>query len=76
MSESKSKSAYAEAGVDIDLAQNLLGRAKQKIKAASRPEMLTDIGGFGGLFQVDTSQMKEPVMVASVDGVGNSAASA
>ena len=32
MSESKSQSAYAEAGVDIDLAQNLLGRAKEKIK--------------------------------------------
>jgi phosphoribosylformylglycinamidine cyclo-ligase len=67
---SDSKSAYAEAGVDIDLAHNLLDRAKAKIKAARRPEMLTDIGGFGGLFQLDLSKWKEPVLVSSVDGVG------
>ena len=67
---SDSKSAYAEAGVDIDLAHTLLDRAKAKIKAARRPEMLTDIGGFGGLFQLDLSRWKEPVLVSSVDGVG------
>ena len=61
---------YKAAGVDIDLAQNLLGKMKKKISAAKRPEVLAPIGGFGGLFQLDLSKYSEPVMVSSVDGVG------
>ena len=53
----KSQSAlYKEAGVDIDLAGELLNRVKPKIAAARRPEMLAPIGGFGGLFQMDLSK--------------------
>ena len=67
----KSQSAlYKEAGVDIDLAGELLNRVKPKIAAARRPEMLAPIGGFGGLFQMDLSKYKEPVLVSSIDGVG------
>jgi phosphoribosylformylglycinamidine cyclo-ligase len=62
--------AYRDAGVDIDLAQNLLKRVKTKISATRRPEVLAPIGGFGGLFQLDLSKYRNPVMVASVDGVG------
>ena len=62
--------AYREAGVDIDLSQTLLGRAKAKLAAATRPEVLGGIGGFGGLFQLDVSAVREPVLVSSVDGVG------
>ncbi len=62
--------SYKEAGVDIDLAQNLLSGMKEKIAAAKRPEMLSPIGGFGGLFQLDLSKYKRPVIVSSVDGVG------
>jgi phosphoribosylformylglycinamidine cyclo-ligase len=61
---------YKEAGVDIDLAQNLLKSVKDKISSTRRPEMLAPIGGFGGLFQIDLKKYKNPVMVSSIDGVG------
>ena len=61
---------YKAAGVDIDLATNLLGKVKADLAATRRPEMLSPIGGFGGLFQIDLSKYEEPVMVASIDGVG------
>ena len=48
-------SSYKEAGVDIDLATELLGRVKPRLAAARRPEMLAPIGGFGGLFQSTAS---------------------
>jgi len=63
-------STYKDAGVDIDLAQKLLGKMKKKIADAKRPEMLSPIGGFGGLFQLDLSKYENPVLVSSVDGVG------
>ena len=61
---------YKSAGVDIDLAQNLLSQVKGRISATRRPEMLSPIGGFGGLFQIDLSRYRQPVMVSSIDGVG------
>ena len=61
---------YKAAGVDIDLAQNLLERVKRDLAATRRPEMLAPIGGFGGLFQIDLSKYREPVLVSSIDGVG------
>jgi len=69
MSEAKSD-LYKDAGVDIDLAHDLLGRVKETIGRTRRPEVLAPIGGFGGLFQIDLSKYTEPVMVSSVDGVG------
>jgi phosphoribosylformylglycinamidine cyclo-ligase len=64
------RKAYARAGVDVDLGNRL----KQKIHALVRqthgPEVLGKVGGFGGLFAPDFSGMREPVLVASVDGVG------
>ncbi|MDX9981404.1 MAG: phosphoribosylformylglycinamidine cyclo-ligase [Lentisphaeria bacterium] len=70
MSTQGQSKAYRDAGVDIDLAQNLLQRVKAKISATRRPEALAPIGGFGGLFQLDLSKYRQPVLVASVDGVG------
>jgi len=64
------RDSYADAGVNIDLATNLLGQVKSKIAATKRPEVLAPVGGFGGLFQLDLSKYREPVLVASVDGVG------
>ncbi len=61
---------YKNAGVDIDLATDLLKKVKTKFAATRRPEMLAPIGGFGGLFQLDLSKYKQPVLVASIDGVG------
>ena len=70
MSEKVKSDLYKAAGVDIDLATDLLGKVKKKFAEARRPEMLSPIGGFGGLFQIDLSKYKEPVMVSSIDGVG------
>lgn len=62
--------SYKAAGVDIDLAHTLLDRVKAKIGSTRRPEVLAPVGGFGGLFQLDLSKYKQPVMVSSIDGVG------
>ena len=70
MSEKVKSDLYKAAGVDIDLAHDLLGKVKEKISSTRRPEMLSPIGGFGGLFQIDLSKYKNPVMVSSIDGVG------
>ena len=61
---------YKHAGVDIDLATDLLQDVKPLLAATRRPEMLAPVGGFGGLFQIDLAKYKEPVMVSSIDGVG------
>ena len=68
--KAKQVSTYKEAGVDIDLATELLTRVKKKLASTKRPEMLAPIGGFGGLFQIDLSKYKQPVFVSSIDGVG------
>ena len=68
--ENKKVSTYKEAGVDIDLATELLTRVKKKLASTKRPEMLAPIGGFGGLFQIDLTKYKKPVFVSSIDGVG------
>ena len=63
-------SRYAEAGVDIDAKAAALARAKAAIRSTFTPGVLGDVGGFGGLFLPDFSKYKEPVLVASTDGVG------
>lgn len=71
MSKMEGKSeAYKAAGVDIDLATQLLKNVKGKISATRTPQVLAPIGGFGGLYRIDLTQWKHPVMVVSVDGVG------
>ena len=65
------KKAYAQAGVDIDLADSLLDEMKPVLKTASRPEVLGGIGGFGGLF--DLSKIKNSgngILVSSTDSCG------
>lgn len=61
---------YADAGVNIDQGN----RAKQRIKYLAHrtfnKSVLSEIGGFGGLFQIDKKKFKDPVLVSSVDGVG------
>ncbi len=63
-------SRYRAAGVDIDAKAEALARAKSAIRSTFTPEVLGDIGGFGGLFRPDFSGYREPVLVASTDGVG------
>jgi len=64
------KKAYASAGVDVDLGNFVKKRIQARVKSTHGPEVLGKIGGFGGLFAPDFSGMREPVLVASVDGVG------
>ena len=61
---------YADAGVDIDKANRLVDRIKAIAKSTSRPGVMGDIGGFGGLFSLNVAQMEKPVLVSSTDGVG------
>ncbi len=70
MSAEIKSNLYKAAGVDIDLATTLLAQVKHELAQTRRPEMLAPVGGFGGLFQIDLSKYREPVMVSSIDGVG------
>jgi phosphoribosylformylglycinamidine cyclo-ligase len=69
MTERKKK-AYARAGVDVDLGNLVKRRIQSRVKGTHGPEVLGKVGGFGGLFAPDFSGIREPVLVASVDGVG------
>ena len=59
---------YKDAGVDIDAGDLFVQKIKPYVKATFRPEVLTDIGGFGGLFAL--KKYKDPVLVSGTDGVG------
>ncbi|MRR17905.1 MAG: phosphoribosylformylglycinamidine cyclo-ligase [Deltaproteobacteria bacterium] len=63
-------STYKDAGVNIDVANDFVERIKPLIKTTARKELISGIGGFGGLFRFDTAKMKNPVLVSSTDGVG------
>lgn len=61
---------YKDAGVDIDTANEFLERIKASIKTTARKEVVSGIGGFGGLFSLNSVDLKNPVLVSSTDGVG------
>ncbi len=61
---------YREAGVDIDAGDEFVDRIKPLVRSTFRPEVLTDLGGFGGLFGLRADRYKEPVLVSGTDGVG------
>lgn len=63
----KKKSAYAEAGVDIDVMMHSLKRIGKRVKATNTSGVVSELGSFGGLFK---SPGKENLLVSSVDGVG------
>ena len=62
--------AYASAGVDIDLGNRLKRQIQTLIKQTHGPQVLGKVGGFGGFFRANFPGMREPVLVASIDGVG------
>jgi phosphoribosylformylglycinamidine cyclo-ligase len=62
--------AYRDAGVDIDAAMKTKRGIREMVRSTFRPEVLSDIGAFGGLFKPDFSLIEEPVLVSSADGVG------
>ncbi len=61
---------YKDAGVDIDAADEFIDSVKKIVKPTFRPEVLTGIGGFGSQFALNMQKYREPVLVASTDGVG------
>lgn len=66
----RSSMTYKEAGVDIEAGNRFVDLIKPLVKSTTRPEVLTDIGGFGGLFSLNKDKYKSPVLVSSTDGVG------
>lgn len=66
----KKKTTYKSAGVDIDKANEFVECIKPMIKTTARKEVVAGIGGFGGLFHLDSQKFKNPILVSSTDGVG------
>lgn len=62
--------AYASAGVDIQAGSDLVERIKKIVGITHTRGVISEIGGFGGLFRPDLSHMEEPLLVSSTDGVG------
>jgi phosphoribosylformylglycinamidine cyclo-ligase len=66
----KTPITYKDAGVDIAAGNEFVNQIKPLVKQTARPEVVTDIGGFGGLFALNTAKYQRPVLVAATDGVG------
>ena len=66
----RTRMTYKDAGVDIEAGNRFVDMIKPLVKSTSRPEVLTDIGGFGGLFSLNKDKYQSPVLVSSTDGVG------
>ena len=62
--------AYQKAGVDLAAADEAVERLKPLAQRTLRPEVLSGLGGFGGLFELNRSKYKNPVLVSGTDGVG------
>ncbi|TJY42365.1 phosphoribosylformylglycinamidine cyclo-ligase [Cohnella pontilimi] len=62
--------AYKQAGVDIAAGNEAVERMKKHVQKTFRPEVLTGLGGFGGLFGLDKNKYEQPVLVSGTDGVG------
>jgi phosphoribosylformylglycinamidine cyclo-ligase len=69
LSTPSSSLSYRDAGVDIDAGDQLVENIKPFAKRTMRPEVLSGIGGFGGLVEI-SKKFKEPVLVSGTDGVG------
>ncbi|MBN2419887.1 MAG: phosphoribosylformylglycinamidine cyclo-ligase [Deltaproteobacteria bacterium] len=70
MTIKKKKDRYSEAGVDIDAGNRFVKLIKPIVSKTFKSNVITDIGGFAGLFSLPSQDMKNPILVASTDGVG------
>ncbi len=61
---------YKDAGVNIDAGNKAVELMKASVRRTFRPEVLTDLGSFAGLFALDKNKYNEPVLLAGTDGVG------
>lgn len=68
--EQPERLTYADAGVDIAAGEKAVELIKSHVRSTFRPEVIGDVGGFGGLFAVGKLPYRDPVLVASTDGVG------
>ncbi len=66
----KKQFTYKDSGVDIKAGEEMVESIKGVVKDTHGPEVLSNIGGFGGFFRPDLDSYKKPVFVSSVDGVG------
>jgi len=66
----KKPMTYRDAGVDIDTGNNFVKKIKPLIERTLRGEVISDIGGFGGLFELSKNKYKKPILVSGTDGVG------
>lgn len=62
--------AYEQAGVNIEAGYEAVQRMKKHVQKTMRPGVLGGLGGFGGMFDLSTLNLKEPVLVSGTDGVG------
>lgn len=61
---------YKSAGVDVEAGYKAVELMKKHVKTTMREEVVTDLGGFGGLFSLAKNTMEEPILVSGTDGVG------
>src|SRR5450755_2416936 len=66
----KKTKAYARAGVNVDLGNRLKRNIQRLVKQTHGPQVLGKIGGFGGLFRASFRNLRDPILVSSIDGVG------
>ena len=66
----KKPMTYRDAGVDIDAGNNFVKKIKPLIEKTLRGEVISNIGGFGGLFELSKNKYKKPILVSGTDGVG------
>ena len=66
----KKPMTYRDAGVDINAGNNFVKKIKPLIEKTLRGEVISDIGGFGGLFELSKNKYKKPILVSGTDGVG------
>ena len=70
MAEKRRGLTYAQAGVDIDAGNRMVELIKPLVRATARPGTDSEIGGFGGIFDLKQAGYRDPVLVAATDGVG------
>ena len=61
---------YKKSGVDVDKGNRVINNIKDQVKSTHTDKVLSDLGSFGGMFELTQFQYENPVLVSSVDGVG------
>jgi len=64
------ETTYKKAGVDIDKQNRFIDTIKPIVRSTFRPEVISGIGGFAGLFKFNSNNYKDPILISSADGVG------